>query len=283
MEDRKIMASIKISALAFCLMLFLGSALASEYAYGTKVLPGDNDMGLPTHQFGVPGQTPLQGPLYIAMVDIGSVPGAVDAEDVFYLHIGGIPAPLPLPVTSPGATVHANDIRLTQFGNLPAGSKVTPQDNDIGLQLYLPPLGAGQIHWLDLYGTNAITAFVPGYDLQDPVIINVLPPAPAPATSTALNDIRLSNSEGMPAGTKIRNSDPDSDRHWAPGPLISATPTILTPTQIIRYFDANGNGIYDYPDDVYLKFPALPSPANPTTSVEVNDVRISGPAQMGAV
>jgi len=275
------MASVKIAALAFCLMFFLGSALASEYPFGTKVLSGDRDLGMPTHQFGIPLQNPTQTPLYITVWDIGSVPGAVDASDVFYLHIG-----LPVPGALGGATpafVRASDIRLTSFGNLPAGSKVTPQDNDIGMPLYLPPAGSGQIHWLDLYGTSQGIA-AQGYDLEDPVLINVLPAQapPGPLTHTALNDIRLSNSEGMPAGTKLKNSEPDSGRPWAIGPLIGPAMTpfgIPGAAQLIRYFDANGNGIYDYPDDVYLKFPPSVAVANPVSNVEVNDVRISGPIQ----
>jgi hypothetical protein len=276
MEDRKIMASIKIAALAFCLMLFLGSTLASEYAYGTKVLPGDSDLGMPTHQFGIPGQNPTQTPLYIAVWDIGSVPGAVDASDVFYLHIG-LPAPttLTLALATP-AFVRASDIRLTPFGNLPAGSKVTPQDNDIGMPLYLPLAGSGQIHWLDLYGTSQ-GPNAQGYDLEDPVLINVLPAQAPPGGHTALNDIRLSNSEGMPAGTKLKNSDLDSGKAWAGLPLIAAGPIIPGLAQLIRYFDVNGNGIYDYPDDIYLKFPPSALPGNPVVNVEVNDVRLSGP------
>jgi len=252
------MASIKIAALAFCLMVFLGSALASEYAYGTKVLPGDSDVGRPTLPFAVP-----QAPMYISYWDIGSVPGFFDADDIAYLHFGNPP-----PGIMGGATlavVRANDIRLTPFGNLPAGSKVTPQDNDIGMQLHQALPGGNQIGWLDLYGTVGI------YDLQDPVIVNILlPPIPSP---TSLNDIRLTESEGLPAGTKIRNSDPDLGR---PNAIlaVAANPIFGPGLAHFRFFDVNGNGLYDYPDDVYLH---IPVPAQ--TAVSVNDVRISGPIQ----
>jgi len=257
MEDRKTMASVKIAALAFCLMLFLGSALASEYPFGSKVLSGDSDVGRPTLPFAAP-----QVPIYIAYWDVGSTPGLFDANDIAYLHFG-IPAPTVWPAATP-AVVRVNDIRLTPFGNLPAGSKVTTQDNDIGMQLHQFLAGGNQIGWLDLYG------IVGAYDLQDPVIINILPPAiPAP---TALNDIRLTESEGLPAGTKIRNSDPDLGRTYG-GPAIATNPMGSPP---FRFFDANGNGLYDDTDDVYLH------PVGPMqTAVLVNDVRISGPQLQG--
>ena len=251
------MASIKIAALAFCLMFFLGSALASEYAYGTKVLPGDSDLGRPTLPFGV------QAPIYITYWDIGLVPTIFDDKDIAYLHFGP-----PVPTVSPAATpavVRVNDIRLTPFGDLPAGSKVTTQDNDIGMPLHQFLLGGNQIGWLDLYGT------VGAYDLQDPVIVNILPPViPAP---TALNDIRLTESEGLPAGTKIRNSDPDLGR---PPALIVTTPNPGGALSPFRFFDANGNGLYDESDDVYLHPVGLVQ-----TAVLVNDVRISGPQLQG--
>jgi len=41
----------------------------------------------------------------------------------------------------------------------------------------------------------------------------------------------------------------------------------------IGFFDANGNGIYDYEDDVYLNVPAGISKG----IVTVNNVRLSGP------
>jgi hypothetical protein len=41
----------------------------------------------------------------------------------------------------------------------------------------------------------------------------------------------------------------------------------------IKFFDANGNGIYDYKDDVYLNVPEGISKG----IVAVNNVRLSGP------
>ena len=255
MEDRKIMASVKIAALAFCLMLFLGSALASEYAYGTKVLPGDSDVGKPLTPF-----AGLQLPRAIGFWDCGVVPGSYDANDVVYLHLNGGSGILPLTGILSTNTVRANDIRLTPFGDHPAGSKVTPQDNDIGM-----PLNAfaawpnAPISWLNLYGG-------PQYDLQDPVLINV-----GNTVLSKLNDVRLTNSEGMPAGTKLQDSEPDFGKLFQPA-IIPATNNIAGAANNLRiqFFDVNGNGVYDYPDDVYLQFTAVP------VAVTVNSVRLSG-------
>jgi len=258
------MASIKIAALAFCLMFFLGSALASEYAYGTKVLPGDRDVGLPLTVF--PVVPPLnQLARAIGYWDCGVVPGSYDANDFVYLHLNGGSLPLPLPGVLSTNTVRANDIRLTPFGDHPAGSKVTPQDNDIGMPLNAFAAGPNAlIGWLNLYGG-------PQFDLQDPVLLDVAPAI----LNSKLNDVRLTNSEGMPAGTKLQDSDPDFGKAYnIVPPIIPATNIIPGVSNLqIQFFDVNGNGAYDYADDVYLQFAPIPGPI----SVMVNNVRLSGP------
>jgi hypothetical protein len=50
-------------------------------------------------------------------------------------------------------------------------------------------------------------------------------------------------------------------------------------TTRIRYFDANGNGIYDYPDDVYMNYPS----GTATGIVTVNNVRLSGPSNASPI
>jgi hypothetical protein len=245
------MTSFRIAALAFCLMFFLGSALASEYAFGTKVLLGDSDLGMPLTLFPA-----AQFPRDIGFWDCGVVPGSYDAGDVVYLHVNfGMPA-LPVAGLASISTVRANDIRLIPFGNYPAGSKVTPQDNDIGMPLNAFAGGPNaQISWLNLYQG-------PQYDLQDPVLINA-----APTAASKLNDVRLTNSEGMPAGTKLQDSEPDFGKLYQP-PIIAASNPI--PAINIQLFDVNGNGVYDYPDDVYLLFAGA-------AAVPINSVRLTGP------
>lgn len=221
------------------LSLFMGLAGASEYAFGTKVLPGDSDIGRPL--FSLPAGTT------VAFWDTGVVPG-YDDTDVVYL------------VTPPVAslTVKANDVRLTHFGMLPPGSKVTPIDNDIGMPLTLFPPGSS-ICYLDLFGSQA-------YDLGDPVYIHR-----GSAFVTLVNDIRLNVTSGfglMP-GTKLCDFEPDLNKVIA----AALVPLPKAPGSSLAFFDVNGNGVYDYWDDVYMNVPA----GAPGGAVAVNNVRLSGP------
>jgi hypothetical protein len=232
-------ACTKIILLAVgSLFLILSAADASEYAFGTKVLPADTDVGKPI--FAMPDGTT------IAFWDTGVVPG-YDEGDVVYLH------------TSQDVTVSANDIRLTPFGGFPAGSKVTPFDKDIGMPL--TPLPAS-IRYLNIYGSVY-------YDLDDPVYIHQDFPCSNPPASfeTITNDIRLTGVQGLMPGTKVKDFDPDHNK------LFGVNPPELVP---IGFFDVNGNGVFDYPDDVYLNFPfGLKHGA-----VAVNNVRLSGPTSI---
>jgi hypothetical protein len=259
----------KIALLAVSILLVLGMAMASEYAYGSKVQAGDSDVGLPLHLFGptAPG-TAFQIPAHIAFWDIGTVPGAYDSEDVVYLHFGPPFGLLPVaPFVNPLTPVRVSDIRLTPFGNNPAGSKVTANDNDVGMPLnQFPP---GNLQWLNLYGSAA-------FDLGDPVILH----AGIPGSPTVLNDVRLTQSEGMPAGSKIQNSDPDFGKITQIPAINAGNPLVPLINPNILYFDVNGNSQYDYPDDVYLRFPIVGTV--PPFTVKVNDVRLSGPIWIGS-
>lgn len=165
--------------------------------------------------------------------DTGGIPG-YDEKDVLYLH-------------TPGTWVNANDVRLTPVGTYPAGSKVTMQDKDIGMPVI--PLPGPSIGYLNLYGSSA-------YDFQDPVYVHQNSP---PKIYTILNDVRLTDINNIKAGTKVHNFDQDFNKIfgvWGPVP--------------IKFFDVNGNGIYDDQDDVYLNVPTgVPG------IVSVNNVRIS--------
>jgi len=86
------------------------------------------------------------------------------------------------------------------------------------------------------------------------------------------NDIRLSCVNGFAAGTKVVNFDPDQNK-FVEYPAIVSFYKKGTDTTRIRYFDANGDGVYDYPDDVYLDFPE----SDMACSVAVNNLRLSGP------
>lgn len=86
------------------------------------------------------------------------------------------------------------------------------------------------------------------------------------------NDIRLSSMGNLVAGTKVKNFDEDQNKLIAWPPLASLL-GLATDTAKMGFFDTNGNGIYDYEDDVYLNVPEAASKG----VVAVNNVRLSGP------
>jgi hypothetical protein len=87
------------------------------------------------------------------------------------------------------------------------------------------------------------------------------------------NDVRLSiNDTHGDAGTKVVNSDIDQNKMLS-SPALARFLGQESDTTRIRYFDANGNGIYDYQDNVYLNYPS----GTATGIVSVNNVRLSGP------
>jgi hypothetical protein len=248
---------MKILSMAFCIIIILGLAGASQYPFGTKVMSFDSDFGAPLSNY-PPGVNPF--PFFsLGFWDTKVVIG-YDDTDVIYLHQG--------PSVGLGSTILANDVRLTPFGYLPAGSKVTPQDNDIGMQL--APIGpnGNAISWVNSHGG-------PGHDLDDPVYINVVA-----GLFTTTNDVRLSEVAGNPPGSKVGNLDPDLPNAFALlPPITTPNPIVITngfgviaPINRVMYVDNNGNGQYDYPDDVYL-ITAVP----PSQVVRANDVRLSSP------
>jgi hypothetical protein len=86
------------------------------------------------------------------------------------------------------------------------------------------------------------------------------------------NDIRLSLMGNLIAGTKVTNFDEDQNKLVAWPPLASFLGPVID-TAKLGFFDVNGNGVYDYEDDVYLNVPAGVSKG----VVTVNNVRLSGP------
>lgn len=233
---------------AFALALILFSGETTAQMFGSKVMPGDSDIGLPLDAF-----APPQTPVSLVWVDTGPNPLMYDEGDVVYLHIG--------PVTPP--VININDIRLTSFGPNEAGSKVTTGDNDWGKAgLLFPPLAG--IYFSDLFGTTT------GYDLNDPVYVNVV----FPWGFIDTNDVRLTAfstaNSLLQDGVKVKDFDEDHGK-----PLSAA----LWPTGggALRFYNANGNffpagtvPIYDYPDDVYLDMPG-----GGAGVVSVNDIRLT--------
>jgi hypothetical protein len=234
----------KLMHIALVSVLFFGLAAASEYPFGSKVMPTDSDLGKPL--FLLPAGTTVQ------FWETGVIPG-YDDGDVVYLHLPGAVA------------VRANDIRLTPFGDLPAGSKVTPQDNDIGQPLSVLPGGPTVIRYLDLYGSAR-------YDFMDPVYVH----GAATGPNSVVRDVRLTKTQTSEPGTKVRDFDLDMNKAFGLVPVnMQSLPQGVPPGPTrLRFFDTNGNGVYDFPDDVYLNFPGI-APVN--ARVVVNNLRLSGP------
>ncbi|MDD2755038.1 MAG: hypothetical protein PHS80_05845 [Methanothrix sp.] len=335
--------------LAFVIVMVSPSS-SSIYPFGSKVLPGDLDIGRPL--FRLPAETT------VAYWDIGT-PG-YDERDPVYLHIGH----------SASGTTNANDVRLTFIDNVSPGSKVAFQDFDMNKplkQLY------SIISFLDIHGSRA-------YDLDDPIYLHHIDrmdhsdhpdyicfedfenPADMmtgfserlpfrgreislPGLGFAIftdnyklfisdkildkkprkvgemrglaiemvpglkanyfhvlgtwlikiqipkddesvgsrwedlspqfiqtNDIRLSSMGNLIAGTKVTNFDADQNKILAWPPLVSFLGPVID-TAKLGFFDVNGNGVYDYEDDLYLNVPSGESKG----VVTVNNVRLSGP------
>ena len=251
---------MKILAMVICIIMMVGLAGASQYLFGTKVTSLDSDFGAPLRGYAAP---PNPVPSFsLGYWETGVVNG-YDDTDVVYLHQGIAAGPFGI--------VRANDVRLTPFGYLAAGSKVTPPDNDIGMRL--TPLQDITIVWVNSHGG-------PGHDLDDPVYIHV-----GIGPDTVTNDVRLSDVAGKTPGSKVGNLDPDLPNAFAPGgaPTPWTTPDPITRTAFggvitiptlpsVMYVDNNGNGQYDYPDDVYLITGLPTSPV-----IRANDLRLSAP------
>jgi len=130
------------SLLAFSVFLVVGLSLSSEYVFGTKVTSLDSDAGKPLKN--------VRDRTVLGFWDIGSDPESYDEGDVVYLDM------------PPTGIANANDIRLTPFSDLPAGSKVKSTDNDINSPLSFLPM---EMRFLNLYGSRS-------YDSNDPVYIH---------------------------------------------------------------------------------------------------------------
>jgi hypothetical protein len=243
---------------------------AAEGTFGTKVVAGDSDVGLPLSIFS-PGQFSVNAFYW----DIGTTPGLFDDRDVAYLRFG--PA-------LPPAQVQANNIRLTGWGSYSAGSYVKPGDLDIGQALlnvapFLPSGLATGFYYMDVTGGQ-------GYDLGDPVYLKLQSPSVAPI-STETNDIRITPNAGFPAGSRVSLNDPDGGKRLVPVPTFMALPGFgggVAPTSPraliaqLAFYNANGNvnlvgaALYDEGDVVYFDVNPGLLPAIPIVSP--NDIRL---------
>ncbi|MEI8002758.1 MAG: hypothetical protein WCG94_00315 [Methanothrix sp.] len=123
------------------LILFFNLSMASGYAFGSKVMPNDSDLGRLIKN--MPNGT------IISFWDIGQNIGSYDAGDVVYLD------------TPPTGIANTNDIRLTSFGFYRSGTKVMPNHRDINAPLNQM---LAEMRFLNLNGSQS-------YDIYDPVYI----------------------------------------------------------------------------------------------------------------
>lgn len=117
-----------------------------------------------------------------------------------------------------------------------------------------------------------------GYDINKEGVnklIDALSRVNANSDSIRTNDVRLTFVQGLESGTKVRNFDIDLSKVVAL-PVLVSFPRKSDDYACIRVYDANGNGLYDSPDDVYLdvSFPGSSS----FGIVSINNVRLSSPA-----
>jgi hypothetical protein len=212
-------------------------AYTGPFEFGSKVLPGDSDIGELLYSF---DSVPL-----IMYWDVGEISGAYDPGDVVYLH-----------VNVPTEDVDIGDVRLTKYGCYSSGSKVNSTDNDIDKALSSFPSGSG-IVYTDRYG-NA------GYDLQDLVYFHT---GIIPSYSVSKGDIRLNSFSSFAAGTRVDDNDPD--RGFATEPL----PYNLRFYNMNGNELLDGTPFYDGPDTIYLDI-SLDN-TNLMGFAVVNDVRLS--------
>ena len=95
--------------------------------------------------------------------------------------------------------------------------------------------------------------------------------ATVPDQYLCTGDIRISATDQQTSGTKVLSFDVDQNEPVAFPNLVSF-PGRATDLASIKYYDVNGDGIYDYADDVYLNFPKR----GPAGIVTVNSIRLSG-------
>jgi len=89
------------------------------------------------------------------------------------------------------------------------------------------------------------------------------------------NDIRLTPVNGMQPGSKVLNFEPDLNKLIAL-PVLVSFPKRAGDYACLRVFDANGNGLYDNEDSVYIDI-SLPFESGFGT-VTINDIRLTGPS-----
>jgi hypothetical protein len=217
--------SIKACIVVTSLVMLIGTSLATSYEFGSKVRAGDTDV----NDALIPN-----GGLAVGFMDIPPLNALVpDPNDVAYLHQGALPG-----------AVLPDDVRLSSFAGLPAGTRVKITDPDAGRPINAFPITAN-------WAYSALFDGVPPQpcDIDDPVYWAIK----AASGAHSVADLRLSKIQNLNPGTWVKDSDVDFNN---PIQLLNnASPMIR---------DLNGNGQYDDSDSVYLKINnASPSEVQP--------------------
>mgnify|MGYP000896121987 CR=1 FL=1 len=224
----------KIFLISMILAFFTFSVAAQEeLKYGSKVLQNDVDESRAMNPFYV-------APIF-AFVDAGII-GTFDPGDPVYIHI------------DPNSNfVSENDLRITPFGDFPAGYQVGLSDPDYGNKLSrfgVMPYPAVELRYFDSKGDKA-------YSIDDPVYLDINP------GKVNSGDIRITGYMGYEAGSRVEDSDVDADK-----------PTSLLPG-MFNFFNANGNinnagwAIYDQGDKIYI------DTQYPFYTITINDIRMA--------
>ncbi len=230
-------------ALAF---FSISSPAFAQFDFGSKVLPGQDDESKALSPFYV-------GPEF-AFIDLNDN-GIFEPGDPVYININ--PA---------DGVVSENDVRVTDFGSdynqgmpypFTAGSQVRATDPDhdkplIRFGTYRYP--AAELRYFDMDGDKA-------YGIEDPVYLD-LSPGTVSAGDIRITGYPLDGSMISAPGSRVRDSDPDSDK-----------PTSTLPG-MLAFYNTNGNinngawGIYDTGDVIYI------DTQYPFNVITVNDIRL---------
>jgi hypothetical protein len=204
-----------------------------DMTFGSKVVSYDMDEGKTLCPF-------YMGPEFV-FVD-GNIKGQFDEGDPVYIHFDR---------SSP--TINENDARITPLGIFAAGSQVKMTDVDHGnaiTRFGTNGAPAVELRYFDVDGDKS-------YSLNDPIYLDLIP------GKVTAGDIRITGYKDYAAGSRVRNSDVDSDK-----PLMTL-PGMLSFFNSLGNINSVGWGIYDEGDIVYI------DTQYPFNQITVNDVRIS--------